>query len=219
LEAIVIGHRSTWSHGLAPFCGRMVASHVLSTKRRTAGVVCDRVPDLRRRDGGAASRPGTATGDGTGRARSASSSRTQKKTSPETIRVTREWEEAVRRGAVDALQRLLDAGADIDARDSHGQTALMIAAVEGRRQTVEWLVAHRASLDRTAKYGLSALMLAVVNGHADIVRALTDAGASLDLRGTGAHGFAGKTALDLALARNDGPVVETLRSRGAWPQR
>ena len=129
--------------------------------------------------------------------------------------MTREWEEAAHRGTMDVLQRLLDAGADIDARDGHGQTALMIAAVEGRRQTVEWLVAHGAALDRTAKYGLSALMLAVVNGHADIVRALTDAGARLDLRGTGAPGFADRTALDLALGRNDEAIVGILRSRAA----
>jgi ankyrin repeat protein len=58
-------------------------------------------------------------------------------------------------------------------------------------------------------------MLAAINGHADIVRTLADAGARLDLRGTGAPGFADRTALDLALARNDETIVGILRSRAA----
>ena len=93
----------------------------------------------------------------------------------------------------DELERLLASGADIDARDEHGQTALMLAAREGRAQSAAWLVGHGATLDVTAKYGLSALMLAVVNGHVDVVRTLVRAGANLELQGTGAPGFAGKT--------------------------
>ena len=44
-------------------------------------------------------------------------------------------------------------------------------------------------------------MLAVVAGHAEIARLLARAGADLSKRGSGAPGFAGKTARDLALAR------------------
>ncbi len=126
--------------------------------------------------------------------------------------MTREWEDAVRCGSIDELQRLLTCGADIDARDGHGQTALILAAVEGNGPVVAWLVERGAALDHTAKYGLSALMLAVVRGHVDIARRLTDAGASIDLRGTGAPGFAGKTALDLAIALDGPEMVEILRS-------
>ena len=58
-------------------------------------------------------------------------------------------------------------------------------------------------------------MLAVVRGHGDVVRVLTDAGANVSLRGTGAPGFAGKTALDFAVARNDLEMVALLRARAA----
>jgi ankyrin repeat protein len=126
--------------------------------------------------------------------------------------MTREWEDAVHRGAIDELQLLLGGGADMDARDSHGQTALMLAAVKGYGPVVGWLMERGAALDHTAKYGLSALMLAVVGGHVDVVRRLADAGAGLSLRGTGAPGFAEKTALDLALARGDPEMVEILSS-------
>ena len=126
--------------------------------------------------------------------------------------MTRGWEDAVRRGSIDELQRLLASGADIDARDGHGQTALMLAAAEGHGHIVGWLVERGAALDRTAKYGLSALMLAVVRGHVDVVRKLADAGASVSLRGTGAPGFAEKTALDLAIALDHAEMVEILRT-------
>ncbi len=128
------------------------------------------------------------------------------------INVTREWEDALHRGSIDALQHLLTDGTDINARDGRGQTALMVAATEGQGHVVEWLVEHGAALDHTAKYGLSALMLAVVRGHVDIVRTLTAAGADVSLRGTGAPGFGDKTALDLATARNDPDMVQILRS-------
>jgi ankyrin repeat protein len=63
------------------------------------------------------------------------------------------------------------------------------------------LVEHGASLNVTAKFGLSALMLSIVAGHIEIARLLARAGADLSLRGTGAPGFANKTARDLAIAR------------------
>ena len=122
------------------------------------------------------------------------------------------WKNALRSGSVETLAHLLSTGADINARDEHGQTALMNAARVGHSRVIEWLIAHGAALDHTAKYGLSALMLAVVNGHRDVVRALVDAGADTGLCGSGAPGFAGRTALDLALARNDSGMVEILGS-------
>jgi uncharacterized protein len=124
--------------------------------------------------------------------------------------VTPAWEDAVRRGHIEELQRLLAAGSDIDARDRHGQTALMRAARHGHCQMVEWLIERGAARNHTAKYGLSALMLAVIIGHIDVVRKLTDAGADLNLKGTGAPGFASRTALDLAVARGDLEIVEIL---------
>ncbi|HEY6362688.1 MAG TPA: ankyrin repeat domain-containing protein [Vicinamibacterales bacterium] len=68
--------------------------------------------------------------------------------------MTSDWRDAVRHGSIDVLQRLLAAGADINALDGHGQTALMLAAVDGHTNVVEWLVARGAVLDHTSKYGL-----------------------------------------------------------------
>jgi ankyrin repeat protein len=111
------------------------------------------------------------------------------------------WERAVRRGDVQAVRDLLRAGTDVDARDRHGQTALMLAAHRGHGEIAALLVEAGADLNVAAKHNLTALMLAIVAGHAAVARALIRAGADLDVRGTGAPGFAGKTAYDLAVAR------------------
>jgi ankyrin repeat protein len=68
------------------------------------------------------------------------------------------FEDAINRGHVRDVCDLLDQGADVNARDRHGQTALMLAAHAGHREVVEALVARRANVNMTAKYGLSALM-------------------------------------------------------------
>lgn len=111
------------------------------------------------------------------------------------------WEDAIQRGDVEIVRDLLSRGLDVNARDRHGLTALMLAAHAGHHELVETLIAHGANLNITAKFGLSALMLAIVAGHVDVARILTKAGAELTLRGTGAPGFFGKTAYDLAVER------------------
>lgn len=128
--------------------------------------------------------------------------------------MNQECEQAVHRGDVDRLKRLIREGADINRRDRYGQTALMIAAKNGRSCLVRFLVNLGAELNHTAKYTLTALMLAVLNGHVDIVRILVRAGADLKIQGTGAPGFCGKTALDLAREQGRPDLVDALcRSR------
>jgi len=115
--------------------------------------------------------------------------------------VTREWERAAERGDAPALLSQIAAGADLDALDQFGQSALMLAARGGHLEAVEVLIVAGANLDATAKFGLSATMLAVINNHQSVARALAAAGADLSIEGSGAPGFAGKTAAALALDR------------------
>lgn len=125
----------------------------------------------------------------------------------------RELREAAERGDTAALRALLAAGEEVDARDRHGQTALMLAARNGHAPAVRVLVAAGAELDHTAKYRLSALMLAAIGGHAAVARVLVEAGADTEITGTGAPGFAGRTAADLAEARGSGSLAALLRRR------
>ncbi|MEN6586888.1 MAG: ankyrin repeat domain-containing protein [Sulfuricella sp.] len=121
------------------------------------------------------------------------------------------WEAASKGGDVQTIRDFLARGADIDARDRYGQTALMLAAHAGHYAMVETLIAQRPDLDVTAKFGLSALMLAIIARHAEIAHLLATAGADLSLAGTGAPGFADKTAYDLAVERGMRDLSAKLR--------
>jgi ankyrin repeat protein len=109
-----------------------------------------------------------------------------------------DWRKAAMEGDSEVIAHLLAEGVAVNSRDCYGQTALMLAARQGQEAVVSLLLQHRADVDVTAQYGLSALMLAIVNRHSAIARQRVDAGANIHLRGRGAPGFAGKTALDLA---------------------
>jgi ankyrin repeat protein len=123
------------------------------------------------------------------------------------------WEAAIKRGDLQIVLELLGRGTDVDARDRYGETALMLAAHAGHLKIVETLVAHRANLNITAKFGLSALMLAILAGQAEVASLLAKAGANLALRGTGAPGFADKTAYDLAVERGMLELSTTLKPK------
>lgn len=109
-----------------------------------------------------------------------------------------DWRNAAIVGDSSAIARFLAEGIDGNERDRYGQTALMLAALYGQAEVVRVLLEHGVELDVTAKYGLSALMLAVVNRHTEVAKQLVDAGANTQLCGSGAPGFAGKTARELA---------------------
>ncbi len=122
----------------------------------------------------------------------------------------RDWQDAAQQGDVALLQAAMDAGQDINARDPYGQTALMIAACRGHLEAARVLVRAGADLDHTAKFRLSALMLAVVNGHDAVAQLLVEAGADTSITGTGAPGFAGKSAFDLANELGRGSIAKHL---------
>src|SRR5437667_9004369 len=111
------------------------------------------------------------------------------------------WERAATHGDVEGVQELLAAGADVNARNRYGQTALMLAAHHGHLQVVEALVEAVTDLNAAAKYNLTALMLAIDAGHVAVARLVARAGADLHVKGSGAPGFSDKTAYDLAIAR------------------
>lgn len=120
------------------------------------------------------------------------------------------WKEAIETADLAAIAGLVEQEGNLDSRDEHGQTALMLASRAGSIDTVRLLVRRGASLDVTAKYGLTALMLAVVNDHNEVACELIRAGADVEKLGSGAPGFAGRTALDLARERRQDEVVRLL---------
>jgi ankyrin repeat protein len=58
-------------------------------------------------------------------------------------------------------QCLLDAGADVNAKDANRNTALMHAAEKGDLKKVQWLVEHNANIHETNETGETALVLSI----------------------------------------------------------
>lgn len=92
---------------------------------------------------------------------------------------------AARNGNIDGIRVMLRGGADIDAKDDNGNTALSIAAGFGATEAVVELIALGADEEVQNDNGFSALHWAC-NNWPETVRTLVDAGAdleSLDTRG------------------------------------
>ena len=112
--------------------------------------------------------------------------------------MTASWLKAATTGEAAEINRLIAGGQDVDALDRYGQTALMLTTLHGHIEAAHVLISAGANLDHTAKYHLSALMLAAINDRFEIASMLVEAGADTTITGTGAPGFHGKTAFDLA---------------------
>ena len=84
---------------------------------------------------------------------------------------------AAREGKIERVEKLLAKGADVNAGDIAGQTALMYAAGEGHSEIAEFLIEQGANVDVKNKAGRTALMIAETLGHSEIARLLKEAGA------------------------------------------
>ena len=86
--------------------------------------------------------------------------------------INSELMDAARKGDTAVVQELLDAGADVNATDKHGGTALMMAAVNGHTDTVQVLLDAGADINMKHGFGKSAKMLAAEKGHSEVVELL-----------------------------------------------
>lgn len=89
--------------------------------------------------------------------------------------------EALVRGGVESLTRLLEAGADVRQTDEHGDTLLHIAANIGEVAIARFLVESGAPVNAQNHFGLTPLMLASLRGNSVLAAMLLGAGAHLDL--------------------------------------
>lgn len=75
---------------------------------------------------------------------------------------------AARAGDIPKVESLIRQGAVVDARDSAGRTALMLAAMQGQTATVQKLLALGANPALLDREGLSAAQLARRQGHTSL---------------------------------------------------
>ena len=108
---------------------------------------------------------------------------------------------------VEDVQFLLDHGAEVNARDDSGFTALMYASGRARVQTVQALLDNGADLEAQNGNGETALILASSVRHTEMVHLLLDRGALIDSP-------IGEKALGFASHYGYSEIVQILLDRG-----
>ena len=91
-------------------------------------------------------------------------------------------------GSNEALTLLIKAGADKEARDQDGFTALMLAAREGNNEALKMLLGAGADKEGKNNQDFTALIMAAQEGKNESVKMLLNAGANIDIMSTGSTG-------------------------------
>ena len=75
---------------------------------------------------------------------------------------------------LEKVASLIKRGADVDARDQFGYTALVKRAGEGKMELSKLLINNKADVNAQRDGGSTALMRAARNGHGDVAKLLID---------------------------------------------
>ncbi|KAH8268728.1 hypothetical protein KR018_000029 [Drosophila ironensis] len=117
---------------------------------------------------------------------------------------------AARHGCVNVVSILLSRGAQIDARNRQGYSALWLAVKEGHWSVVEQLLQRGALLDEPLGHARKTpLMIAAEEGHLELLELLLARGAALE-----AQDHEGFTALSWACLRGHQAAARTLIEHG-----
>lgn len=118
--------------------------------------------------------------------------------------------DAARDGQRDALAAFIEAGYDLETRDSRGYSALILAAYHGQEEAVEQLMAAGADPCGQDNRGNTAMMGAVFKGNLAIAKRLLGADCSPDQRNQ-----SGQTAAMYAALFQRQDILDALASKGA----
>jgi ankyrin repeat protein len=124
---------------------------------------------------------------------------------------------ATKANAIDAARVLINAGADVNAKDNIQDSAYLYAGARGHLEILKMTLANGADLKSTNRFGGTALIPAAERGHVETVQTLIDAGVAVD------HvNRLGWTALIEAVILGDGgkrhqEIVAILLKAGANP--
>lgn len=120
--------------------------------------------------------------------------------------------EAAKRGDREALRALLKQGADVNAREDDGSTALLWVSHRDDAESADLLIRAGADVNAANELGATPLWAASMNGSAAMVRRLLAAGANPNLALT-----LGETPLMIASRSGNAEVVRLLLEKRADP--
>ncbi len=116
----------------------------------------------------------------------------------------------VSKAAVERIKTLIAAGADVNVKDEHGQTVLMLISIVGNVDCVKALIAAGADVKAQDSHGVTAFTNAVQGGNADCIKALVAAGADVNAKDSD-----DMTSLMLAAQDGNAACVKALIAAGA----
>ncbi len=108
-----------------------------------------------------------------------------------------------------AFKMLIDAGADLTARDRHISGLLHMAAASGNIEAIETLLKKKLNVNGTNIHGETPIFLAVENAHSDAFNMLVNAKADLN-----AVDSYGSSLLHVAAASGNIEIIKTLLNKG-----
>ncbi|MCP2848861.1 ankyrin repeat domain-containing protein, partial [Salmonella enterica subsp. enterica serovar Typhimurium] len=85
-----------------------------------------------------------------------------------------------RHNHIDAARALIDAGANVNAKDRIQDSAYLHAGARGYNEILKMTLTHGADLKSTNRYGGTALIPAAERGHVQTVRILIAAGVDVN---------------------------------------
>ena len=117
---------------------------------------------------------------------------------------------AALRGHSEVVQSLIEAKANVNARDVSGETPLHFSAINGDTEIIRLLVNANASINCKTNHGNTPLHYLASAGYVDGIKLLIEAGANLDVQR-----YDGASPLHLAIMNEHDGVTQLLIDTGA----
>ncbi|MBI3370626.1 MAG: ankyrin repeat domain-containing protein [Betaproteobacteria bacterium] len=117
---------------------------------------------------------------------------------------------AIANSDFESAQKMIERGADIEAKDSGaGASPLHFAVMKGNRPIIELLVARGADVNSRTRNGTTPLHTAVLYARLEVAEFLIGKGANVN-----AESVSGATPLALAIAAKNEPIAARLKALG-----